>query len=228
MSTPHNSINVLIAEDEETDAFFFEKALGQSKLDIKVHIVKDGQEVMDFLKRKEGFVDAPRPNFVIMDLNMPLKSGHDALAEIKGDEALRKIPVIVMSASTEQADIDMAYGLHANAYVPKTNGMEDMNRFVSSIEQFWFMQAILPQGDSKNKVDYYFITYKKRENTKTLMKAASFSLLLAAFLVTSIIFSFTSAGPIILGSEMNTDGMVEYMCLGNGCENMTDFSWSDK
>ena len=85
-----------------------------------------------------------------MDLNMPRKTGHDALAEIKGDEKYRDIPVIIVSASTDPEDIEMAYGLHANAYLPKANGFDDMLSFISAIESFWFFKACLPSPESKS------------------------------------------------------------------------------
>lgn len=144
MSHNVQPIEVLIAEDEETDAFFVESAFGQSSLDINVHWVKDGQDVIDYLKNAGEFVGAPRPHLIIMDLNMPRKNGHDTLAEIKSDERFRDIPVIIVSGSTDEADIKMAYGLHANAYMPKSNGFEDMMEFIAAIEQFWFLKARLP------------------------------------------------------------------------------------
>lgn len=144
----HNTqpIEVLIAEDEETDAFFVEQAFGQSKLNINVHWVKDGQEVLDFLHKSGEFQGAVRPHLVILDIHMPRKTGLEALEEIKSSENLRDIPVIVVSSSLDRADIDKAYKLHANAYMPKANGFESMSSFLSCIEDFWFVKARLP-GD---------------------------------------------------------------------------------
>lgn len=140
-------IEVLIAEDEETDAFFVEQAFGQSKLNINVHWVKDGQEVVDFLNKSGDFEGAIRPHLVILDIHMPRKTGLEALEEIKGSDDLKDIPVIVVSGSLDRSDIDMAYKLHANAYMPKANGFENMSSFLSCIEDFWFVKACLPTAE---------------------------------------------------------------------------------
>ncbi len=144
MNTISHSINVLIADDLETHSFFLQSSFSQSKLDVRVHSVVDGQAVLAFLNKEGEYKDAPRPNLIMLDLNMPKKSGYDVLKEIKGSAALCQIPVIVMSSSTNQGDIDKAYSLHANAFVSKINAMNDMKSFINSIEQFWFMQAVLP------------------------------------------------------------------------------------
>ena len=146
----HNNtppIEILIAEDEDTDAFFVTQAFGQAKIENNVHWATDGQKIMDFLHRCGEYADAPRPHLIILDIKMPNKDGYEVLAEIKGDEALCDIPVIIMSASHSSEDIVKAYKHHANAYVPKANGLENMMEFVNAIEQFWFMKARLPQTE---------------------------------------------------------------------------------
>lgn len=136
---------ILIADDQETDAFFVEQAFNQSKIDNIVHRVHDGNEVLDFVRKQGDFVNAPRPSLIILDLSMPGKSGFEALKEIKEDKDLCDIPVIIMSAKQDQADINRAYKLHANAFIPKSNGFENMLDFVQSIESFWFLKARLPK-----------------------------------------------------------------------------------
>lgn len=137
-------IHILIADDQETDSFFMGQAFGHSTIENVVHIVKDGQEALDFLMHAPGFEDKPRPHLIVMDINMPRKGGVEALSEIKADKTLCDIPVIIVSGSQAPDDIVRSYKNHANAYVPKSNGFEDMLNFVNAIEKFWFVQARLP------------------------------------------------------------------------------------
>lgn len=138
-------IQVLIAEDQETDAFFIEQAFGQAKIENQVYWVKDGQEVMDFLNHDGDYVDAPRPDLIFLDIKMPRKDGHETLQAIKTSSDLMEIPVIMMSGSQAMEDVIKSYRNHANAYVSKSNGFDDMLQFVESIEKFWFLKARLPQ-----------------------------------------------------------------------------------
>jgi CheY-like chemotaxis protein len=138
-------VEILIADDQETDAFFVEQAFGQSTLTNNVHWVKDGQEVIDFLNQANGFEGRPRPHLIIMDIKMPRKDGIEALVEIKNSDRHKDIPVIIMSGSQAMEDVVAAYRTYANAYVPKANGFEDMIAFVSAVEKFWFLKAKLPQ-----------------------------------------------------------------------------------
>ncbi len=147
MQNNMHPVQILIADDQETDAFFVEQAFGQSKIENTVHWVKDGQEVIDFLRQDGGFSNTPRPHLIILDIKMPRKDGYETLAEIKGDESLRSIPVVMMSGSQAPDDVEKAYQGYANAYVPKSNGFEDMLDFVEAIEKFWFLKARLPQSE---------------------------------------------------------------------------------
>ncbi|MCB9983883.1 MAG: response regulator [Rhodospirillales bacterium] len=139
-------IQILMAEDQETDAFFVEQAFAQSKIENVVHWVRDGQEVMDFLSGEGKYEQQPRPHLIILDIKMPRKDGMETLEEIKGDERLKDIPVLIMSGSQAPDDVLKAYKKHANAYVAKTNGFDDMLSFVEAVEKFWFMRARLPQA----------------------------------------------------------------------------------
>jgi len=147
MLTHNNTapINVLIAEDQETDAFFVEQAFGQSRVENNFFWVKDGQEVMNFLYKEDAYSAVPRPDLILLDLEMPRKNGHDTLKAIKENVSLRDIPVIIVSGSQDHDDIKLAYQNHANAYITKTNGFDDMLEFVEAIEKFWFLKARLPQ-----------------------------------------------------------------------------------
>lgn len=138
-------IEVLIAEDQETDAFFVQQAFGQAKVQNNVHWVKDGQEVMDFLNKAGEYSSAPRPDLVFLDIKMPRKDGHETLKDLKGHSDFKDIPVIMMSGSQAMDDVQKAYKHYANAYVSKANGFDDMMQFVEAIEKFWFLKARLPQ-----------------------------------------------------------------------------------
>lgn len=142
----HNQapVQILVAEDEETDAFFVQKAFEQVEFKNNVHLVKNGEEVLDFLYQRNGHEDAPVPNIIFLDINMPLKNGHDALIEIKNSEKFRHIPVIMLSSSKAQEDVSKSYVNHANAHVPKANGFPDMIELISCVQQFWFQRTVLP------------------------------------------------------------------------------------
>lgn len=138
------SIDILLAEDEDTDAFFFEQALGASAVPNSVHRVKDGQQAVDFLRRKGEHGQAPRPHIIFLDINMPRLDGYDVLREIKADEGLRDIPVIIISGSSDAGDIVKSYRNYAAAYVTKSKNLEDMSDLVKAVDSFWFQQARLP------------------------------------------------------------------------------------
>lgn len=136
---------ILIAEDERTDAFFVQEAVNRMTCKTELHIVKDGQAVMDFLARTGEYVDMPQPDIILLDINMPRKNGHEVLADIKENPALRHIPVIMLSGSNAQRDIVKSYDLHANAFVTKANDFSGMLRVMSAIEAFWFRSVSLSQ-----------------------------------------------------------------------------------
>lgn len=140
-------IQVLIAEDDETDAFFIKRAFENSDIKSSVHIVRDGRDVMRFLERRDGFENVPAPHLIFLDINMPNINGHDALKAIKQSEKFRHIPVVMLSSSRNEKDVRKSYENFASAHVTKCNGFEDMQNFVKSIQGFWFMRAILPQDD---------------------------------------------------------------------------------
>jgi two-component system, chemotaxis family, response regulator Rcp1 len=141
------SIDILMVEDSPSDAFLTREALKQAKECSRVHVVNDGVEAMEFLRREGAFAGAPRPDIILLDLNMPRKDGREVLAEIKGDAKLKSIPVIVLTSSSAEQDILHAYSLHANCYITKP---ADFNRFkevIKSIEMFWFGKVTLPPHD---------------------------------------------------------------------------------
>lgn len=144
----HNKqpIEILLADDQDTDAFFIEQAFSQSMITNNVHWVKDGQEVLDFLNGHNGHENKPRPHLIVMDIKMPRKDGMETLKELKAHAEHKDIPVIIMSGSQAMSDVKEAYANYANAYVSKSNGFEDMMALISAMEKFWFLKARLPQA----------------------------------------------------------------------------------
>jgi CheY-like chemotaxis protein len=125
-------VDVLLVEDDPGDVLMTREAFEHHKLRNKLHVVADGVEAIQFLRREGEHVGAPRPGLVLLDLNLPRKDGREVLAEIKSDEALRSIPVIVLTTSEAEEDVLRSYDLHANAYITKP---VDFDRFIDIIRQ---------------------------------------------------------------------------------------------
>lgn len=137
-------IDVLLVEDSPTDRLMTEEALLQGKVLIQLHVVEDGVEAMDFLRRAGKHHAAPRPDLILLDLNLPRKDGREVLAEIKQDAGLRSIPIVVLTTSKAEEDIAKAYLAHANCYITKPVGFHSFAEVVRSIEHFWLVVATLP------------------------------------------------------------------------------------
>lgn len=137
-------IDILLVEDNLGDARLTERALAESKLINNIYHVKDGVEATDFLNQAEGYENAPRPDLVLLDLNLPKKDGRDVLAQIKNDDALKMIPVVVLTSSELEQDILKSYELHANCYVTKPVNLDSFLSVVQSIEGFWVSVVKLP------------------------------------------------------------------------------------
>ncbi len=140
-----NPIEILLVEDNPGDAYLAQIAFGESKLAVNIHLVTDGTDAIDFLYKKGKFVDAVTPNLILLDLNLPKKSGTEILAEIKEDHKLKVIPVIILTTSQARQDILQSYKLHANSFVNKPFGIDSFYDIVRSIEDFWFKVAKLPE-----------------------------------------------------------------------------------
>lgn len=139
------SIQILLVEDNPGDARLTIEAMREAKVRNKIHIVEDGVQAMQFLRREGTYADARRPDLILLDLNLPKKDGREVLAEVKADPALRRIPVVVLTTSSADEDVLRAYDLHANCYVTKPVDLTQFMKIVSQIEEFWVKVVILPK-----------------------------------------------------------------------------------
>jgi CheY-like chemotaxis protein len=140
------SFEILLVEDSPSDIFLTREAF-QVVRDINcVHAVHDGVEALAFLRREGKYSEAPRPDIILLDLNMPRKDGRELLAEIKHDENLQSIPVIVLTSSSAEQDIRNAYSLHANCYITKPADFDRFKEVIRAIDNFWFLNVTLPPG----------------------------------------------------------------------------------
>ncbi len=139
-------VEILLVEDNPGDARLAIEVLKEAKVRNVLHWVKDGVEALDFLRRAKPYEKAPRPDVILLDLNLPRKDGREVLAEIKKDETLMRIPVVVLTISKDEADIFKTYNLHANCYVTKPLDLDQFVTVVRSIEDFWLTIVKLPKG----------------------------------------------------------------------------------
>jgi CheY-like chemotaxis protein len=137
-------IEILLVEDNPGDTDLAREALREAKVNNHVHAVADGVEALQFLRRQERFADAPRPDLILLDLNLPRKDGREVLKEIKADRDFRRIPVVVLTTSKLEQDVIKAYNLHANCYIIKPVDFEQFLRVVKDIESFWLTVVKLP------------------------------------------------------------------------------------
>jgi len=137
--------NILLVDDNKGDIRLVNEVMLESKLRIQLSTVTDGMEALDFLFQKGIYVNAALPNLIILDLNLPKKDGREVLAEIKNNSAIKRIPVIILTASENDEDIMKAYELHANCYITKPLNLEKFTRVLKLIEEFWFSIVQLPR-----------------------------------------------------------------------------------
>ena len=137
-------IDILLVEDNAGDARLTVEALKEFKVSNQVSVVRDGVEALAFLRGLGAFAGAPRPDIILLDLNLPRKDGREVLAEIKDDPDLRRIPVVVLTTSQAEQDIVRAYNLHANCFITKPADLEQFLVVVRSIEDFWLTIVKLP------------------------------------------------------------------------------------
>jgi chemotaxis family two-component system response regulator Rcp1 len=139
-------VEILLVEDNLGDARLAKEALKDSKLINNLSHVADGEEAMAFLRREGKYAGAPRPDLILLDLNLPRKDGREVLAEVKADENLKRIPVVILTVSSAEEDIFKTYNLHANCYITKPIDLNQFLKVVHSIEDFWLSIVKLPNG----------------------------------------------------------------------------------
>jgi two-component system, chemotaxis family, response regulator Rcp1 len=146
MGQSGNPIEILLVEDNPGDVRLTVEALKEGKVWNRLNVVQDGVEALAFLRQEGNYADAPRPDVILLDLNLPKKDGREVLAEIKADEHLRRIPVVVLTTSSSEQDILKSYNLHANCYITKPVDLDQFIEVVKGIEDFWLTIVKLPAG----------------------------------------------------------------------------------
>ena len=142
-------VNILLVEDNPGDSDLAREALDSSKLNNNLQVVDDGEKAMAFLRREGPYAKAPRPDLILLDLNLPKKDGRQVLAEIKSDEDLKRIPVVILTTSQAEEDVLKSYNLHANCYITKPIDLNQFLHVVRSIEDFWLTIVVLPPNVAK-------------------------------------------------------------------------------
>jgi CheY-like chemotaxis protein len=146
MASPtHSPVDILLVEDSPTDALITREALQQARVLNRLHHVEDGIEAMEFLRRTGSFANAPRPGLILLDLNLPKRSGLEVLQDIKSDPDFRMIPVVVLTTSKASDEIDAAYRHYANCFITKPVEFEEMAQCIRALESFWFSIVTLPR-----------------------------------------------------------------------------------
>ena len=143
---------ILLVEDNPGDVFLTQEAFREGRLAHRLSVVEDGEEALRFLRREGKHSNAPQPDLILLDLNLPKKDGRELLGEVKTDPELRQIPVIVLTTSGAEQDIARAYKLHANCYLTKPIQMDDFLKTIRSVEDFWLSVVRLPTKDSNGRL----------------------------------------------------------------------------
>jgi two-component system, chemotaxis family, response regulator Rcp1 len=146
MTVQVTAIEILLVEDSEADIVLTEEAIKDAKVMNRLSVVRDGEAAMRRTRREDPYEDETRPDLILLDLNLPLKDGRQVLRELKQDEDLRRIPVVVLTTSAAERDILAAYDLHVNAYITKPVDIEQFVAVVRAIEDFWLSVVRLPNG----------------------------------------------------------------------------------
>ena len=133
-----------MVEDNPTDVLIAREGFLSAQMRNTLHVADDGIEAIEFLNQRGKYADAPRPDLIVLDLNMPRKNGQEVLAEIKADDNLKNIPVVILTTSKSEDDISKAYGLHANCYISKPVDFDEFTKVVQTIQDFWFSVVTLP------------------------------------------------------------------------------------
>jgi CheY-like chemotaxis protein len=138
-------VNVLLVEDDPADVVLIREVFDQYKIRNRLHVVGDGDQAMEFVRRTGAFTDAPRPGLILLDINLPRRNGLEVLADIKSDDDLMHIPVIMLTTSQAQEDILRSYKMHANAYISKPLDFEQFTEAVRKIDEFFLTLVQLPR-----------------------------------------------------------------------------------
>jgi two-component system response regulator len=138
------TIHILLVEDSPSDADLLLEVMEEAMIPTQLYVVEDGVEAIAFLRHQGQYTEMPRPDLILLDLNLPRKDGREVLAEVKTDPDLGTIPVVVLTTSAANEDIRRAYELHANCYITKPAGLDDFVQMVKVLEQFWLTAVKLP------------------------------------------------------------------------------------
>jgi two-component system, chemotaxis family, response regulator Rcp1 len=144
MTQEEKKVEILLVEDNPGDVRLISEGLQGSRIVNHISVVQDGEEASDFLFKRGRYRDAPTPDIILLDLNLPKKDGRKLLAEIKQDNNLQQIPVVILTSSSAESDINMAYQLHANSYLQKPLDLTEFMAMIQSFEQYWLTRVILP------------------------------------------------------------------------------------
>jgi CheY-like chemotaxis protein len=139
-------VEILLIEDNPDDVDLMVEAFRDLSRSTRLNVVENGSDAIAYLRREGGFQSARRPDLILLDLNLPGRPGHEILREIKGDPALRAIPLIVLTTSSSPADVQRSYELSANCYITKPHSLEEFEQIARQIEQFWLQTAVLPRA----------------------------------------------------------------------------------
>jgi two-component system, chemotaxis family, response regulator Rcp1 len=147
MQSSSRSINLLLVEDDPGDVELTREGLRSARVEVNMHVVDDGDKALQYLRKQGPYRDASRPDMVLLDINMPKMNGKDVLREIRKVEALKDIPVVILTTSEAEADITDCYRLGANSYITKPVGYDAFSRVMAELENFWFKTARMPKHD---------------------------------------------------------------------------------
>ncbi len=143
--SPKRPADILLVEDNPGDVLLLKEFLKCAKMPYNLHVAEDGEEALLFLNQSEKSRNSPRPDLIILDLNLPKVDGFEVLQQVKQDPRFKRIPVIILTSSHAEMDIARSYDLHANCYITKSSELKEFSEIVKSIEHFWFEIARLPK-----------------------------------------------------------------------------------
>ena len=139
-----NTVNILLVEDNPADARLIEEVFKDTNVNNKIYVVKDGVDAMNFLNKENEYSEAPRPEMILLDLNLPRKDGREVLKEVKKNEELKSIPIVILTTSSAKEDVIKTYSNHANCYITKPVDFDQFLRVITAIEDFWLKVVELP------------------------------------------------------------------------------------